>query len=138
MHMYHVPKQKKKLRNIGTSSQITFPCGFFDGDASRKKGGAGFVLLLNDCHSLNFSMGCVLSTNTRVELRALWALLVVAKEMGIPSLNIFGDSPVIINWENKVASLDSPCLDHWCQDIKLQMNSFSFLVIKHIYREHKQ
>ena len=58
--------------------------------------------------------------------------------MGIPSLNVFGDSSVIINWENNVASLASPCLDHRCQDIMILMNSFSFLVIKHIYCEHNQ
>ena len=58
--------------------------------------------------------------------------------MGIPSLNIYGDSSVIINGANIVASLDSPCLDHWCQDIGSHMNNFSFLVIKHIYRERNQ
>ena len=68
-------------------------------------GGAGFVLLLSDSHTLGFSLGCGMSTNTR-------ELLVVSKHLGIPLLTIFGDSLVIINWENRNASLDSPSLDH--------------------------
>ena len=58
--------------------------------------------------------------------------------MGIPFINIFGDSLVIINWENNVTSLDFPYLDQWCKDIRSLMNSFSHLTIKHIYREHNQ
>ena len=96
------------------------------------------MLHLNDSHFLSFSLGCGKSTNTRAEILALWALLAVAQHLGIPLLNIFGDSLVIINWENRISSLDSPSLDHWCKDIKSQMNSFSHLTIKHIYREHNQ
>ena len=83
-------------------------------------------------------MGCGISTNTMAELVALWALFVVAKDLGIPSLNVFGDSTVIINWAKNAAPLASPCLDHWFHDIRILMNSFSFLVIKHTYREHNQ
>ena len=136
--MYPVPKLKKKLRCIGISSQITFPCGFFDGVASRSIGDASFVLLMGNTHSLNFFMVCGLSTNTKEELLSLLELLAAAKLMGIPFLNIFGDSLVIINWENNVASLDLPCLDQWCEDIRSLMNSFSHLTIKHIYHEHNQ
>ena len=60
------------------------------------------------------------------------------KRMGIPMLNIFGDSTVIINWANYQASLDSPCLSHWCMDTKCLMSFFSNLSIKHTYREHNQ
>ena len=111
-HLYHVPKLKKKIRCIGISPQILFPCGFFDGAAAGNIGGVGFVLLLSDSHTLGVSLGCGRITNTRAELRGLWALLVVSKHLGIPLLTIFGDSLVIINWANKNASLDSPCLGH--------------------------
>ena len=96
------------------------------------------MLLLSDSITLGFSLGCGRSTNTRAELLALWALLAVSKHLGIPLLTIFGDSLVIINWANKNASLDSPCLGHWCKDIRSLMYKFSWLTIKHIYREHNQ
>ena len=137
-HLYPVLKLKKKIRCIGISPQIFFPCGFFDGAAAGNIGGAGFVLLLSESHTLDFSLWCGRSTNTRAELLAFWALLAVSKHLGIPLLTIFGDSLFIINWANKNASLDSPCLGHWCNDIRSLMSNFSWLTIKHIYREHNQ
>ena len=113
LHLYPVPKLKKKIRCIGIKPQIFFPCGFFNGAAAGNIWGAGFMLLLSDSHTLGFSLGCGRSTNTRAELLALWALLAVSKHLGIPLLTIFGDSLVILNWENRNASLDSPSLDHW-------------------------
>ena len=42
-----------------------YPAGFFDGALAKK-------------------MGCGQSSNTRAELLALWALLIVSKLLGIP------------------------------------------------------
>ena len=111
---------------------------FFDGAAADDLGGADFVLHLSDSHFLSFSLGCGKSTNTRVELLALWALLVVSKLLGIPLLTIYGDSLVIINWANKLSSLDSPSLKHWCKDITSLTHFFSPLTLNHIYHENNQ
>ena len=136
--IYHVPKQKHNIRIIGTSPQISYPCGFFDGAVADEFGGAGFVLHLSDSHFLVFSLGCGKITNTRAELLSLWALLVVSKILGIPLQTIYGDSLVIINWANKLSSLDSPSLKHWCEDIRSLIQIFSPLTLNHIYREHNQ
>ena len=95
---------------------MVFSYGFFDGAIVDYKGGVGFSLALNESHSFEFAMGVGICTNTKAELMALWALLFVANMMGIPCLNIFGDSTVIINWEKLHASLDPPDLSHWCMD----------------------
>ena len=58
--------------------------------------------------------------------------------MGIPLLSIFGDSLVIISWENRHSSLNSPFLSHWCEDIRILLQSFPSVTIQHIYREHNQ
>ena len=136
--LYPAPKQKLKIKNIGPSPQISYPCGFFDGAAADDLGGAGFVLHLSDSHFLFFSLGCGTSTNTRAELLALWALLAVSKLLGIPLQTIFGDSLVIINWANRISSLDSPSLSHWCKDIRSLIHLFSPLTLTHIYHEHNQ
>ena len=68
--------------------------------------------MLNESHAFVFAMGAGICTNTKAELMALWVLLSVSKMMGIPCLNIFGDSALIINWENLQVSLDSPDLSH--------------------------
>ena len=98
----------------------------------------GFCLVLNESHSFEFAMGAGYSTNTKAELMALWALLSVAKLMGIPCLNIFGDSAVIINWENFHASLDPLDLSHWCMDTRRLICCFPHLSFSHTYREHNQ
>ena len=108
MLMYPVPNKKKKSRVIGPGPKIDYPCGFFDGAAARNTGGARFVILMSPSYLISYSLGCGRSTNTRLELLALWALLSVTIHLGIPLVSIFGDSQVIISWVNKTASLNAP------------------------------
>ena len=95
-------------------------------------------MALNESHTFEFVMGASICTNTKAELMALWALLSMENIMGIPLLNIFGDSAIIINWENFHASLDPPDLSHWCMDTRRLISYFSFLSFSHTYREHNQ
>ena len=74
MHLYDVEKIKTKLRIVGPSPTLVYPCGFFDGAAADSKGGADFFFSLNESHSYEFAMGGGICTNTRAELLALWAL----------------------------------------------------------------
>ena len=78
------------------------------------------------------------STNTRAKLLALWTLLFFAADIGIPSLSIYGDSFVIINWENDNVTLFVLDLDGWCEKIKSLKSSFLSLEFQHVYREHNQ
>ena len=81
-------------------------------------------------------MGCGRSANTKSELLALWALLSISKELGIPLHTIFGDSLVIITWASGKGSLNLPHLIHWCDDLKNLLHHFPDLIMNHIYREH--
>ena len=83
-------------------------------------------------------MGCGQSNNTRSEILALWALLVVAKEFGIPSLHVRGDSSAIINWVMEKASLTPLNLEGWCQSNKTLETSFLSLDFSHVYREYNE
>ena len=97
--MYQLSSLKaKNPRAFGSSPVLVYPCGFFDGASASNIGGVGFCLFLNESHSFEFAMGDGTYTNTKAELIALWALLHIAQMMGIPTLNIFGDSTIIINW----------------------------------------
>jgi ribonuclease HI len=62
--------------------------------------GSGVVLYLNEHHWLKFKEGLGEGTNTFVELRALKLLLHKDFENGCISLQVYGDSMVIINREN--------------------------------------
>ena len=69
-------------------------------------------------------MGCGGSTNTRVELIALWDLLIFVVAIGLPTLHVFGDSLVIINWANSVSGLSTLDMEHWCHCITEVKDSF--------------
>ena len=58
--------------------------------------------------------------------------------MGLPKIQIFGDSSVIINWAKGTASLSPPELTHWCRDIRKICTCFLELYFDHVYREHNQ
>ena len=75
--------------------------------------------------------------NTRAELLAIWAILRVSKLMGLPMHSIIGDSLVIISWLNRLATLNVPSLNHWCDDIHAMLLSSPHVIFKHIYRENK-
>ena len=110
--LFPVSKNVKKCRQIGSKPNHVFPCGYFDGAAMVKAGGAGFVIYLSETHYYCFSLGCGSSSNTRAELLALWAVLRVSNLMGLPLHSIYGDSKVIISWINDLSALDLPTLIH--------------------------
>ena len=83
-------------------------------------------------------MGCGQSNNTISELLALWELLVLAKEFGIPSLHVRGDSSAIINWVQGRSSLSFLNLYGWCQNIRNIESSFLSLDFSHVYREYNK
>ena len=136
VNSYPVPIIIHKSRNPGLVPLKSFPCGFFDGAAADNLGSSGFVIFISDFHFFSFSMGCGRSTNTRVELLALWALLRVSILMGIPMKLIYGDSRVAISWLNRSSALDVPSLMHWCSDIRHMIHLAPPLIFKHTFCEH--
>ena len=89
---YRVPQKiGPKVKIIGIPPVLSFPMGFFDGAATDTSGGAGVYILINESHQLHIKLGCVISTNTYAELLALWSLLYISNEIGLPYLHVFGD-----------------------------------------------
>ena len=101
------------------------------------RGGIGVYLLISQYHFFSLKMGCGQSSNTRAQLLALWVLLVIAKIIGLPYLNIRGDSSSIINWFTGRADLSALNLDSWCKNIRYLESSFLFFYSCHMYREFK-
>ena len=138
IHRFSVLKRRNKIWIIGHAPVLAYLVGFFDGVAANEMGGAGVFLAISHVHSFHIKLGCGSSTNTRVELLALWSLLYWEKVLGLASLNIFGDSSVIINWANGKATLSCLALDNWCEAIRQMMQNFLSIDLKHVYREHNQ
>ena len=126
----------KKPRAIGSGPVLVSPYGFFDGAAANGYGGVGFCLYLNESHLFEFALGAGTCTNTKAELIALWALLHITQLMGIPKLNIFGESAIIISWAKVIATPNPPALSHWCRDTRRLISCFHHLSFSHIFCEH--
>ena len=83
-------------------------------------------------------MGCEHNNNTRSELLALWALLFFAKEIAIPTLHVYEDSSIIINWATDKETLSTIELDGWCDNIMELKAFFHTLDFHHVFREHNK
>ena len=92
--------------------ELTYPHGIFDGAIDHEIGGANIFLGLSQSHSFSIKLGYGLSTNSRAELLALWALLYFVIAIGIPTLHVFVDSSVVINWENDKDAISALDLVH--------------------------
>jgi hypothetical protein len=54
-----------------------------------------------------FKSACGPGTNIRVELYAIWLLLKLALERGVSSLQVLGDSKLVIDWAQGKSSLEN-------------------------------
>ena len=74
--------------------------GYFDG-ASQEGGtrcGVGAILISPILGRYNIMWNCGNGTNTRFEMLALWSLLYYARTLDIDTIQIVGDSKVIVDW----------------------------------------
>ena len=61
-----------------------------------------------------------------------------AAAIGLPTLHVYDDSSVVINWANDKAALLAMDLVYWCDNITVLKVSFLSLVFQHVYREHNK
>jgi len=99
----------KRNRAIRQPSLIdVIVVGYFDGAALLGQCGGGMCLNLNQSHSFHLWMGSGTGTNTRAKLLALWGLLRFATNIGIVSIQVFGDSKVIVDWGTGCLEMQVP------------------------------
>ena len=121
---YPIACTKRPPQAIGLTPKIIYPTGFFDGATTIGKGGASIILYINLSHFFHLKLGCGTNTNMREELLALWTLMNFVVSIGLPELHVYGDSNVIINWENSISRLSVLDMEHWYASITVIKNSF--------------
>ena len=111
------------------------PWGFFDGSAVGipHTCGAGGILYLSDEHFFTFSAGLGLGTNNYAELLALKLLIILALKQGFQSLQIFGDSQLVINWVTGKFRINNIVLTQVLQEVIRISNFLAKVDYKHIY-----
>jgi ribonuclease HI len=85
-----------------------------------------------------WTFNCGPGTNTRAELLGAWATLYLASRLHIDTLQILGDSRIIIEWLNKRNDLQAISLSAWKDRIRLLQLAFKKLSFIHIYRQHNK
>ena len=97
--------------------------------------GVGAILISPLLGRFNVKWNCGIGTNTRSELLALWSILHLARTLGIDSIQIAGDSRVIVDWFKGIIHLDAILLTFWMDRILQMRDQFLEISIQHIYRE---
>jgi ribonuclease HI len=116
------------------------PWGYFDGAASvdHLLCGGGGCLYLSSTHHYTLKVGLGAGTNNYSELMALKLLLLFVVEQGCQTLQVFGDSLIIINWENGVHRCHISRLVPILEDVMHIKSFFDSISFTHIYRERNQ
>jgi ribonuclease HI len=139
----HFPQEKEVRRPRQIFEEVidqSQPWDFFDG-ASQNNGescGGGVVLFLTQNHYFKISMGLGPGTNNRAELMALKLLLLFVVDKNISSLQIFGDSLLVISWIQKTQRCHNILLAPLIEEIFRILIAFDTYSIRHVYRERNR
>lgn len=108
------------------------PIRYFDGASKEGNVGIGGLVFIDKNVYYELSLGGGRGSNTRAELLALWNILHFARSKQLSSLQIFGDSNVIIGWATGKSFLNVSSLHHWKQCITMLLDHFQDISFQHI------
>ena len=98
----------------------------------------GGGLFKTESHSFFLSAGLGRGTNNFAELMSLRLLLLFALEQGCLSLQVFGDSMLVIEWVKEVHLCNVMLLLPILEEILLLEQHFNYLAFTHIFRERNR
>eukprot|EP01018_Ginkgo_biloba_P002192 Gb_33330 [translate_table: standard] len=97
--------------------------------------GLGEFSSLNDSHLFKFKAGLEIGTNNYAELLALKLLLKLATDKEVRSLQVFGDSLVIIKWMQGRRRVENILLRLIYDEVQAIKTLFNRITFHHVYRE---
>jgi len=98
---------------------------------------ASIIKLDGQC-SYKWLINCGQGTNTRAKLLGAWALLTLASWLSIQSIQVQGDSKVIIDWLKGKGRLQVVILDCWKLKLRRLIDLFHHISFAHVYREDNE
>lgn len=132
------PPPKSRRPNPPPSIDRGTPWAYFDGAANVQRSGGGFILHKYENHSYFIKVGLGVGTNNFAELISLRHLLHFALSHQCNSINIFGDSQIIINWFINITTCHIHSLNNILDEVLQFKAAFNHISVSHIYREHNQ
>jgi len=130
-------KKDKIHRDILITHNSVDAFAWFDG-ATQKDGNkcaAGGVIKTTDAEVYKWTYNCGSGTNTKAELLGAWATFMLAKKLSISSIQVMGDSKVIIEWLMNKGRLKVAALEGWKITIKELTKLFRAIKYQHNYRD---
>ena len=138
--IHHFREPVKLLKHRPVREELidkTLPWGFFDGasqDRQLRCGGGG-VLFKSVSHYFHFSAGLGMGSNNYAELMSLRLLLLFALEQGCLSLQVFGDSMLVIEWAKETVQCHVMILLPILEEVFRIKQQFNHISFTHVYRE---
>ena len=132
------PEKTLKIRNVREELiDKTLPWGFFDGASQdqRLHCGGGGVLYKSNSHYFHFSVGLGRGTNNYDELMTLRLLLLFTLEQGCMSLQVYGDSLLVIEWAKELIQCHVVLLLPILEEVLLIKHQFNYISFTHFFRE---
>jgi ribonuclease HI len=112
---------------------------FFDGSSCGKGGGVGILLISPRGEMFEFAIPIQPTvTNNQAEYEALLRGLQYLKEAGAVSVEIYGDSELVIKQLNGQYECKSDALRNYYEECREILKSFKLVILQHIPREHNE
>jgi ribonuclease HI len=112
---------------------------FIDGSSCGKGGGVGILLISPRGEMFEFAIPIQHTvTNNQAEYEALLRGLQYLKEAGAVSVEIYGDSELVIKQLNGQYECKSDALRNYYEEYREILKSFQLVVLQHIPREHNE
>lgn len=103
-------KRYRSIQQLGIWHK--YLVGFFYGATNSSKCGNGAYVVLDLRQHSHLYWNSGFGTNSRAEVIAPWGILFCAKRLSLEKLDVFRDSKVAIDWENKRSSFNPPRLSN--------------------------
>jgi ribonuclease HI len=112
---------------------------FFDGSSCGKGGGVGILLISPRGEMFEFAIPIQPTvTNNQAEYEALLRGLQYLREAGTVSVEVYGDSKLVIKQLNGQYECKSDALRSYYEECREILKSFRLVILQHIPREHNE
>jgi ribonuclease HI len=112
---------------------------FFDGSSCGKGGGVGILLISPRGEMFEFAIPIHPTvTNNQAEYEALLRGLQYLREAGAVSVEVYGDSKLVIKQLNGQYECKSDALKSYYEECREILKSFQLVILQHIPREHNE
>jgi ribonuclease HI len=119
--------------------EITPSALFFDGSSCGKGGGVGILLIPPRGEMFEFAIPIQPTvTNNQAEYEALLRGLQYLRESGAVSVEVYGDSELVIKQLNGQYECKSDALRNYYEKCREILRSFQLVILQHIPREHNE